>query len=292
LPCSIGIAGAFLDKLAMKIKSIQTDGEWIAIGKNQDDLAQDPGFAETKRVLSAAVRSQNLVILAGLGTSLCVNESGKRLAPTMGDLIQRTEQAFSTKDRENNEFGDQGGRWTYFKRLAQVDTNCSDLELLLSRAKVAVDFLEGDAAKHVADLLQLAEDVIRREVDFLSADTDLSVHSAFLRRIARRSSRRARVKLFTTNYDKCFEQAAQSSGFVVVDGFAFGIWLRRCPTVGQRRKGRIHREPISTLQIARLGGLGNQSKNQSSFQERWNKPSSSDLSTSDKVRDGVQPTLH
>jgi SIR2-like domain len=75
---------------------------------------------------------------------------------------------------------------------------------------------------HVAVFLELAEDVIRKEVDFLSIDTDLSVHDAFLRRIARRSSRRARVKLFTTNYDRCFEQAAQSSGFVVVDGFAFG----------------------------------------------------------------------
>jgi hypothetical protein len=34
--------------------------------------------------------------------------------------------------------------------------------------------------------------------------------------------RATRVKLFTTNYDRCFEQAAQSSGFVVVDGFALG----------------------------------------------------------------------
>lgn len=206
----------------MRIKTIQTGGEWIDLTKGRDEVDQNPGFVETRRVLSAAVRSQNLVVLAGLGTSLCVERNGKRLAPTMSDLLNRAEKVFAAKDSEDNTFKGQGGRWAYFKRLAQVEPECGDLELLLSRAKVAVDFLVDDSAKHVAEFLELAENVIRTEVDFVSPGIDLPVHNAFLRRIARRSSRRARIKLFTTNYDRCFEQAAQSSGFVVVDGFAFG----------------------------------------------------------------------
>ena len=206
----------------MKIKTIQTGGGWTELKKTEDESEQDPGVAETRRVLSAAVRSQNLVVLTGLGTSLCVRKNGKRLAPSMGDLIERAEKAFAAKDAEDGAFKDKGGRWAHFRNLAQIDADCKDLEFFLSRAKVAADFLRGDPATHVAEFLELAEDVIRKEVDFLSIDTDLSIHDAFLRRIARRSSRRARVKLFTTNYDRCFEQAAQSSGFVVVDGFAFG----------------------------------------------------------------------
>jgi hypothetical protein len=70
--------------------------------------------------------------------------------------------------------------------------------------------------------LIVAERVIRQKVDFLKDLTQLPVHEAFLRRVARRSARRARTKIFTTNYDLCFERAARRSGFVVVDGFAFG----------------------------------------------------------------------
>jgi hypothetical protein len=206
----------------LKIKTIQTGGGWIELKKVEDEFDLDPGTTEARRVLSAAVRSQNLVVLTGLGTSLCVTEDGQRLAPTMGDLIDLAQMEFAAKDMEDGAFKDKGGRWSYFKLLAQIDADCKDLELFLSRAKVAVDFLHGDSAAHVADFLELAEDVIRKEVDFLSTETDLPVHDAFLRRIARRSSRRARFKLFTTNYDRCFEQAAQNSGFVVVDGFAFG----------------------------------------------------------------------
>jgi hypothetical protein len=66
----------------MKIKTIQTSG-WIELKKAEDEIEQDAGTAELRRVLSAAVRSQHLVVLTGLGTSLCVKKNGKRLAPTM-----------------------------------------------------------------------------------------------------------------------------------------------------------------------------------------------------------------
>ncbi|MDB2384464.1 SIR2 family protein [Endozoicomonas sp.] len=42
----------------------------------------------------------------------------------------------------------------------------------------------------------------------------------FLRRVARRSNRKVRTKIFTTNYDKCFEHAGNSGRFVVIDGFS------------------------------------------------------------------------
>jgi hypothetical protein len=53
--------------LPMKIKTIQTSG-WIELKKAEDEIEQDAGTAELRRMLSAAVRSQHLVVLTGLGT--------------------------------------------------------------------------------------------------------------------------------------------------------------------------------------------------------------------------------
>ncbi|WP_161787308.1 SIR2 family protein [Endozoicomonas numazuensis] len=54
----------------------------------------------------------------------------------------------------------------------------------------------------------------------MDSSTELPVHADFLRRVARRSNRKVRTKIFTTNYDKCFEQAGSAGRFVVIDGFS------------------------------------------------------------------------
>ena len=52
---------------------------------------------------------------------------------------------------------------------------------------------------------------------------DLASHQEFLRRLARRSTTKPRLRVFTTNYDRCFEQAAADVGYVVVDGFSYSM---------------------------------------------------------------------
>ena len=46
-------------------------------------------------------------------------------------------------------------------------------------------------------------------------------HKTFLNKITARKPSDSRIQLFTTNYDTLFEQAANSAGFVVIDGFSF-----------------------------------------------------------------------
>ncbi|RMI22759.1 SIR2 family protein [Sinorhizobium meliloti] len=203
----------------MKIKSSQGLGKWQEVLQPVDDMP-DPASTDIRRVLTGAVRAQNLVILTGLGTSLCVQKSGKRAAPTMGDLLAQIKDAFDVANMVGEPDG--GPRWAKFLALANVPADNVDLEYLMSRATTAAEFLPGNDAKTLRKLVSTAEDIIRDEVDFMDDAIDLPVHEAFLRRVARRSSRRARTKLFTTNYDLCFETAARRSGFVVVDGFAFG----------------------------------------------------------------------
>lgn len=43
----------------------------------------------------------------------------------------------------------------------------------------------------------------------------------FLHRLSRRRSRDRRLKLFTTNYDLCFERSISAIGGVAIDGFSF-----------------------------------------------------------------------
>ncbi|SSC71450.1 unnamed protein product [Ciceribacter sp. T2.26MG-112.2] len=184
------------------------------------DDAPDPASTDIRRVLSSAVRAQNLVILTGLGTSLSVMKDGKRAAPTMGDLLAKIRGRFEADDMIEELEG--GPRWTKFVSSANVPEDTTDLEYLMSRATMAAEFLPEDNANTIRKLLTIAEGIIRDEVDFMEDAVGVPIHEAFLRRVARRSSRRARTKLFTTNYDLCFEAAAKRSGFIVVDGFAFG----------------------------------------------------------------------
>lgn len=204
----------------MKIKSSQGAGKWLEVQPPGPDGLQDPAAAEIRRVLSSAVRSQNLVVLTGLGTSLCVMDAGKRAAPTMWDLLEAIKKQFIKDD--DDALDPAGTNWSMFEKLANVAPGTTDLEYLMSRATVASEFLSGKDAVAIGSLLTTAEDIIRNKVDFMKDSIDLPVHEAFLRRVARRSARRARTKLFTTNYDTCFEAAGRRSGFVVVDGFAFG----------------------------------------------------------------------
>jgi hypothetical protein len=50
---------------------------------------------------------------------------------------------------------------------------------------------------------------------------DNAPHKEFLKRITARKQKYNRLKLFTTNYDMLFEQAANECGFTMIDGFSF-----------------------------------------------------------------------
>ena len=202
------------------VRSYLTKGQWLEIdaSENLQPGEQDPGRQELGRILSQTIRSPNLVVLAGLGTSLCVvDDAGTKLAPTMSTLLSDVRQSLSSVT------GDDGTTaWSELLELARVQQSSDDLEGMLSRLKIATEFL-GDIESARADtILGYAESVIRDKVDFLSDEISLSVHEAFLRRVGRRSSRQSRAKIFTTNYDLCFEVAAARNDFMIVDGFGFG----------------------------------------------------------------------
>ena len=203
----------------MKIKTGLTGRGWL--GDEADSETGNDGAKgtytssdEVARVLSEVVTSKNLVVLAGLGTSLCVG--GAKRAPTMGRLWEAVKQDYDAAHASGADTS-----WDDVLRMAKHPKECHDIERLLSRAKLCEAFEEGKNLDAIREFIERAEGTIRREVDFISSGTALPLHEAFLRRLARRSARRDRLRLFTTNYDRCFEYAGQRTGFIVIDGFTF-----------------------------------------------------------------------
>lgn len=151
--------------------------------------------------------SEHLVVLTGLGTSLCLNSEGMAsIAPKMSDLwlaVSRLSGFAST--------------------IKTVGFNIStkDVESLLSYCQLYLA-LKPDT-KVVGEFVKEAEDKIHELCNFVSEKTTLENHQLFLRKVARRSIRQPRMKLFTTNYDRCFEEAAARTGFICVDGFSHSM---------------------------------------------------------------------
>ncbi|NOU22973.1 MAG: SIR2 family protein, partial [Methyloglobulus sp.] len=204
----------------MKIRSSYTDKKWLtpkpaAPSASDPEDGLDKAREQINRVLSEVVRCQNLVILTGLGTSLCVMNDEtppKPKAPTMLGLWNRVREKYDPNPDEK--------KWGELLASVKHQPDSKNIEELLSACKVAtVWFLDSDLT-NLQSFIDLAEKEIREGVDFLEASDELSTHAIFLQRIARRSAGKNRAKLFTTNYDLCFERAAKDGAFVVIDGFS------------------------------------------------------------------------
>lgn len=215
------IPGIFWLRCDMRLYSKETGGTWLA-AKDLDDghgTITDRGSQRlVQSFLTDCLTSSNLIVLTGLGTSLCVNDAAaqtsQRGAPTMADLWEAAKQKAE-------------GAFDGILKLVgyQPSAGQENIETLLSKCKVAQDFLpEGDdAQKKVGTFVAETETIIREKCGFVSALTPLPLHETFVARIGRRSARKPRTKLFTTNYDKCFEEAARRRRFVVIDGFSYTV---------------------------------------------------------------------
>ena len=204
----------------MKIRSAYTSQSWLspkpkdAPHSENEKPERDVATEQIQRSLSEVIRCQHLVVLSGLGTSLCLMDDSvppKRKAPTMPDLWQRVKVAYDPEVK---------GLWAKLLDSVRHTIGSENIEELLSACKVAENFLRDHELKRLQEFIPLAEKEIRAAVNFLKNTDSLPVHGAFLQRIARRSSGKGRAKIFTTNYDLCFERAAKDGRFVVIDGFS------------------------------------------------------------------------
>ncbi|AYW66803.1 TPA: SIR2 family protein [Pseudomonas aeruginosa] len=204
----------------MKVLSANTGGNWLepqipAPPVAGEEPKPDAATQEARRIVSDLFRCNNLVVLSGLGTSMCVRpHPGGGAPPTMKDLWDRVSARIN------------GGAIAGVANFDQVLTTVgyagrpNDIESLLSRCRLAESFLLDPQHTLVSSFIKLAEQEIAQATNFVWPNHALPVHTEFLRRAARRTNRKARAKVFTTNYDRCFEEAGRQGRYVVIDGFS------------------------------------------------------------------------
>ena len=197
----------------MKFFSASAGDTWVSPvldDQDKDDPTKAQEFQHRadalKQIISDVLLSDNLLIVAGLGTSLSVNSKGKPpIAPTMDDLWNAAKEIA-------------GGNFDEIIKTANYKVPKKDnIELLLSQCHVSQLV---NPTKAVGDFVSATEKMIVQKCRFVNADTPLDAHASFLRKVAQRSTRKPRLKLMTTNYDLCFERAASHINFILVDGFS------------------------------------------------------------------------
>jgi hypothetical protein len=197
----------------LKFLCSQVGADWVDVtGKSpMPALSPEQQAAESTltHTLEQILNSDNLIILAGLGCSLHVHgKDPAKAGPRMSDLWESVKAAAGDK----------------FQKAANLagfdlDHNQPNIELLLSRCQLYLAL--NDASTEVSAFIDVAEKAIVERCTFLDETANLDVHGTLLRKIARRSMKKARPKIFTVNYDLCFETAASRARFTVLDGFSF-----------------------------------------------------------------------
>ena len=111
------------------------------------------------------------------------------------------------------------------KVIAEIEYDVAaekeNIEALLSRCEA---YLQVKKSTDVTTFITSSKKVILEKCsEFIDPAevNQLAAHRTFLHRLSRRRVRDSRLKLFTTNYDLCFETAAGRQGLVVLDGFSF-----------------------------------------------------------------------
>ena len=163
--------------------------------------------------LNGVLNATNLLFLVGAGSSFCVKTAeGRATPPGLADLWDAVELAATS---------------AVINEIINLIPNAANLnkniEKLLTLCKLYTAIYDDDNTTKISRFIATAEKAILERVDFVDASSDISSHKSLVRKIARRGLRKPRAKVFTTNYDVCFEEAGRQQQFVVVDGFSHSV---------------------------------------------------------------------
>jgi hypothetical protein len=194
-------------------------------------------YKEIEQELKNAVLSENVIVFAGAGSSIGRDGIGGK---SMKDLWEEVETNLKGFDRVLEILSKETAEQSFFKE--------KNLEELLSRLQIekqarankGIDF--DSIEKVVVEI----EKVIEEKCKFSLPDN--FPHEGFLKKLIKaRKKSSPRLKIFTLNYDTCFEEAGDRIGAVVIDGFSFASGGKFKSNnfdldIVQREQSRIHKE--------------------------------------------------
>jgi hypothetical protein len=219
-PVAVSTSGKpmFFGPAATEWKQLMPDVEAVTDADEKEKIlvAAKAAKEELKNLLLSSLQMQHVVVLAGSGTSLGPITKGPSMW-TLWDYCVNANPGTEAATRKVSPAA--------VKVIAQIgyDTAAEkeNIEALLSRCEA---YLQVNTSAEVTTFVTESKKVILEKCsEFIDrADANqLAAHGTFLHRLSRRRSRDSRLKLFTTNYDLCFETAAGKQGMVMLDGFSF-----------------------------------------------------------------------
>ena len=175
----------------------------MTAGENTEENARKVELAnETlKSTLLQSLQMQHLIVLAGSGCSYYAG------GPKMGELWDRVIGVSPSDNAKKTALA-----------VHYVLEKNKDIEAFLSQVEA---FLSFTTNTDVEAFLKFAQKEILSACHGFLSDSKLGSHEIFLHRLSRRRTRDQRLRIFTTNYDLCFERAAANIGCVAIDGFSF-----------------------------------------------------------------------
>lgn len=160
---------------------------------------------------------KNLLILTGAGSSIGVG--GK----SMYQLWDITERNYFVEEKDSKIINSD------FQTLCseiRFDYATKNLEALLSQIEGCIRFSEDKEIQFKEGKFKLTE--IRKQIFetiriacTITTSPENTPHKKFLEKVLQRKQTSPRVKIFTLNYDTLFENAAQSSNAIIIDGFSY-----------------------------------------------------------------------
>jgi hypothetical protein len=164
--------------------------------RNSAEMAAE----ELSQILLASLKMEHVAVLAGSGCSKSVD------GPSMDDLWKATVEGPANKDAKKT------------AETVGFDLKNTNIEAFLSHIEAWL-FVRADNS--VQSFLTGAKKTILEKCTVFLDPAKLGGHKTFLHRLSRRRSRDRRLKIFTTNYDLCFERATSAISGVAIDGFSF-----------------------------------------------------------------------
>lgn len=190
-----------VDPLSPSNESSRTKSIRFRLSDSRDfrNTGEKEHAQKLKDYLKTSLQMQHLALLCGSGTS---TESG---GPSMSELWT-TAISLPSFSVAQQAVSYPGG---------------TDIEEFLSRCDALLELTpENEVVSRVREAT--VSMILTRCRSVGDNPSSLNPHQDLLKKVARRRVRDSRVKVFTTNYDLCFERAAAELGIVPIDGFSFG----------------------------------------------------------------------
>jgi hypothetical protein len=202
------------DKLVIDGKERAPSPEDVMKKITPDNIGNNESLKYYNNILKK-LNFSNLVVLSGAGTSVGIgNSNNGKGGLTMFQLWNAlNESGFIDLNKDDKTFGKFCNECGYDKRYENGEI-VKDLEKLLDYAT-----RKSFSSSEIKPKIEIIKKFIIKSCT-LDLFKDES-HLIFLRKITKKKIKDSRVKIFTTNYDTFWEQAASGDRFTIIDGFTY-----------------------------------------------------------------------